>query len=94
MSAKRVIKEFEEREIDQEQLLKDEIYKLKEKLARSERARNEAWQASEKEKIACERQMYDLRKIKAQLQDQVDGMTAQFSDMEHQIIALTSRESN
>lgn len=55
MSAKRVIKEFEEREIDQEQLLKDEIYKLKEKLARSERARNEAWQASEKEKIACER---------------------------------------
>ncbi len=55
LAAKRQIKDYEERDLDSEQLLKDEIFKLKEKLARSERARNEAWEASEKEKINCER---------------------------------------
>ena len=55
--------------MEKEQALKDEIFKLKEKFARSERARNEAWEATEKEKMNCDRQMYDLRKIKAALQE-------------------------
>lgn len=80
--------------MEKEQSMKDEIFKLKEKLARSERARNEAWEVTDKEKMNYDRQIFELKKIKAALQDQVDSMTANFLDMEHQITSLTSRESN
>jgi predicted Holliday junction resolvase-like endonuclease len=44
LEAKRQLKTNQDNQIDQEQALKDEIYKLKEKLNRSERARNDAWE--------------------------------------------------
>jgi len=54
-------------------------------LARSERARNEAWEASEKDKLSCEKKMNELRKVRTQLQDQLDTMNSKFEEMEHQV---------
>jgi predicted nucleic acid-binding Zn-ribbon protein len=64
---RRLLKVVQDKEIDADQAHKDEIFSLKEKLARSERARNEAWETSEKEKLNCERKMNELRKVRATL---------------------------
>ena len=63
--AKRELKEFQNRQLDQDFSLKEELYQLKDKLHRAERARNEAWESLEREKITCDKQMFDLRKVKS-----------------------------
>jgi uncharacterized protein involved in exopolysaccharide biosynthesis len=40
----------------------------------------------------CDQQMYDLRKVKAALQEQVDQMMTKFAEMEHQLVTLSAKD--